>query len=140
MPRHAKQATTDENAEAGNSTREYERKMTHSSECVNSLHMHGDHLLVTAGDDGLVRLTDTRTWSALGSHRVRRVVWDTCCDDTRLFTACDDGTVRIFDYSRSAEATLHQRKEGGGFSEQQMQAFSAAVDAVRRREAQRDSS
>ena len=44
----------------------YEKKMAHA-ECVNSVHVRGDKL-VTAADDGMVRMTDGRIWAAVGSH------------------------------------------------------------------------
>ena len=109
----------------------YEKKMQHT-ECVNSVHLRRGKLITTA-DDGVVRITDPRTFSAVGSHRMKRVVFSACCDDERLFAGCDDGTVHVFDYSSSAATTLNKRGQGGGFSMQQTAALSAAVEAARRR-------
>jgi len=109
----------------------YEKKMAHA-ECVNSVHVRGNQL-VTAADDGMVRITDGRTWGAIGSHKLKRIVFGAVCDDTRVFAGCDDGTVHMYDYSQQAAEALHLREQGGGFSAQQKQALSAAVEAARRR-------
>jgi WD40 repeat protein len=110
----------------------YERKMAHP-ECINSVFVRGD-MLLTAGDDGVVRMTDMRTWGSISSHKIKRVVVGACCDEERLFAGCDDGTVRMYDYSAHAAISIRARQEGGGFTAQQKQAFSAAVEAARRRE------
>ena len=90
--------------------------------------------LVTAADDGLVRITDARNFAqSIGSHRLKRVVFSACCDDERLFAGCDDGTVHVFDYSGRAARDIRAREQGGGLSAQQKEAFGAAVEAARRR-------
>ena len=110
----------------------FEKKMAHA-ECVNSVQLRGGKL-VTAADDGLVRITDARNFAvSIGAHRLKRVVFSACCDDERLFAGCDDGTVHMFDYSAAAAAALHAREQGGGFSVQQKEAFGAAIEAARRR-------
>ncbi len=107
--------------------------MAHA-ECVDSIQLRGNRL-VTAADDGVVRITDTRNFStAVGSHRLKRVVFSATSDDSRLFAGCDDGTVHMFDYSKAAAITLRKREQGGGFSAQQVEALGAAVEAARRRE------
>ena len=94
--------------------------------------MRGD-VILSAGDDGVVRLSDVRTFGAINSHRLKRICYAACADDERLFAGCDDGTIHMFDYSAPAAIALRAREEGGGFSTRQKQALSAAVEAARRR-------
>ena len=117
-------------------TGRFERHSYSHSDCINSLFLHGDYLL-SASDDGLVKLTDRRTFGAEGPiaiHKFKRIVSSACCDDEHIFAGMDDGTVRVFDYSFRGAATLRRRQQGGGFTVQQREAFSAAIEAARRRE------
>lgn len=111
----------------------YEKKMGHA-DCVNSVHVKGDTML-TAADDGLVRLSDVRTFGSIHSHKLKQVVFAACSDESRIFAGCDDGTVHVYDYSAAAAASLRARDEGDGFSVAQKQALAAAVEAARRRAA-----
>ena len=113
-------------------TGRYERRLAHS-ECVNTLHVRGN-LLVSAGDEGVVRLTDMRTLAPVGAHKLTRIVNAACCDEERLYVACDDGLLRMYDYSDSAARLLKGRNDGGGFTQQQREAFARAIEAARRRE------
>ena len=91
--------------------------------------------LLTAGDDGLMRITDTRRLdAALATHKVRRVVYSVAGDEERIYAGCDDGAVRMFDHSLDAHRVLCARSVGGGFSQQQRAALRAAMEAVRGRE------
>lgn len=106
-------------------TGRYERRFAHA-DCCNALAVSG-HYLVSGGDDKIVRITDLRkhSFSSLGSHRVRSVVYAACCDEEAIFVGCDAGDVRIFDYS--AEANPQTGAEAGGFTAQQKAALSQAI-------------
>ena len=60
---------------------------------------------------------------------------------TSTSAGCDDGTIHHYDYSARAAAIIATRESHGtgGFSEQQKQAFTAAVEAARRRQVANDS-
>ena len=111
-------------------TGRYERRFAHA-DCCNALAVTGNYL-VSAGDDKAVRITDLRNhrFSPMGSHRVRSVVFAACCDEESIFVGCDGGDVRILDYS--AEANPETAIEAGGFTAQQKEALSAALDAAQR--------
>ena len=117
----------------------YEKKASHA-ECVNSVHLRGG-TLITAADDGHVRMIDTRSFAAYATQRLKRVVFAACADDEHVFAGCDDGTIHHYDYSARAAAIIATRESHGtgGFSEQQKQAFTAAVEAARRRQVANDS-
>jgi WD40 repeat protein len=111
----------------------YEKCSSHA-ECVNSVHARGLRL-VSAADDGLVRIADLRNFGSISSHKLKRIVFSAAADNERLYAGCDDGQVHVFDYSASAAHVLDARERvGGGFSAQQKLAFSQAVEAVHRRE------
>ena len=65
--------------------------------------------------------------------------WISCDRVVGAYTGCDDGTVHLFDFSGRAAAAMrwHSQEVGGGFSHEQKQALTFAVEAARRREATR---
>ena len=113
----------------------FEKKMGHA-DCVNSVSVKGE-VMLTAADDGLVRLSDTRTFGSIHSHRLRKSASAAVSDEGRIFAGCDDGTVHMFDYSAAAAVRMKTRDQGsGGFSDAQKQALAAAVESARRRAAE----
>ena len=78
-------------------------------------------MLLTGGDDGVVRLHDAGTFTTIGAHRVGRCIFAARFDSTRIYVGCDNGEVRIFDYSSRADAAHAAVK--GGFTPQQKQAL-----------------
>ena len=112
----------------------FEKKMSHA-DCVNTVSVRGDTML-TAADDGIVRLSDTRTFGSIHSHRLRKSACAAVRDEGRIFAGCDDGTVHMFDYSAAAALRIKGREQGGGFSDTQKLALAAAVESARRRAAE----
>ena len=110
------------------------RKLAHA-ECVNALLLDGDaHRLVSASDDGTVRVTDARTFTALHSQRLRRIVFDVAADRERLYAGCDDGTVRVFDHGRAAAAAAAASGSAGGFTAEQRNSLAIALQEARSRQ------
>lgn len=103
----------------------FERKLAHP-EMVNTLEWR-DGTLLTAGDDGVVRLNDAGTFATVAAHRVGRCVFAARFDRTRIFAGLDNGEVRVFDYSSRAAATLAGGE--GGFTPQQKQALFRAFSS-----------
>jgi len=100
----------------------WERKVA-LPEMVNTLEWRGD-MLLTGGDDGVVRLSDVGTFATISGHRVGRCVFAARFDRTRIYAGCDNGEVRVFDYSSRPESA-HAVGEGG-FTPRQKQALQAA--------------
>ena len=110
----------------------FERKLAHA-ECINGMVLDVDtHRLVSASDDGTVRVTDARTFTALHSQRVRRIVFDVAADRERLYAACDDGSVRVYDHGRAAASTA-AAIGSTTFDAQQRHALSLALQTARSR-------
>ena len=110
----------------------FERKLAHA-ECINGMVLDVDtHRLVSASDDGTVRVTDARTFTALHSQRVRRIVFDVAADRERLYAACDDGSVRVYDHGRAAASTA-AASGSTTFDAQQRHALSLALQTARSR-------
>ena len=63
-------------------------------------------------------------WHPTGGHRVGRCVFAARFDRTRIYAGCDNGEVRVFDYSSRPESA-HAAGEGG-FTPRQKQALQAA--------------
>ena len=110
-------------------TGRFERRLAHP-EMVNTLEVRGD-ILLTGGDDGVVRLTDARTFTTFASHRIGRSIAVARFNDTRLYAGCENGEVRCFDYSWRADKAIGTGE--GGLTPQQKQAFAQAITAARRR-------
>ena len=100
----------------------WERKVA-IPEMVNTLEWRGD-MLLTGGDDGVVRLSDVGTFATISAHRVGRCVFAARFDRTRIYAGCDNGEVRVFDYSSRPESA-HAVGEGG-FTPRQKQALFTA--------------
>jgi len=97
-------------------------------------------LLLTASDDGRLRLSDLRSARALATHRLRRAGLSLAIDAHRAYVGCDDGVLRSFDYSaRGAERASADELAGsaggvgGGFTERQRAALALALESQARR-------
>ena len=64
----------------------FERLGCSHNDCVNAVYMHG-HMMLSAGDDGLIKMTDMRTFAPLATHRLRRAVCSVCCKCVRTPTS-----------------------------------------------------
>lgn len=115
-------------------TGRFEKRLAHS-ECVNALHIQGGNILISAGDDGIVKLTDVRTFGSLSSHKLQRIVSSAVSDSERLYSGCDDGVIHSFDYSIQANRNLEERRQASGsFTAAQQQALMEALKASRARQ------
>ena len=125
-------------------TGRYERKFAHT-DCVNGVVAVGEHYLVSAGDDKLVRVADVRRMigtgatagggsadTALANHRTRSVVFCLAADEEAIYAGCDHGDVRVFDYSAEANPSAEQDGVSGGFTGQQKAALAAALSNAQR--------
>ena len=111
-------------------TGRFERRLAHP-EMVNTIEVRGDTLL-TGGDDGVVRLTDARTFATFASHRMGRSITAARFNETRLYAGCENGEVRAFDYSWRADRAIGTGE--GGLTPQQKQALAKAITAARHRQ------
>ena len=60
------------------------RECLQHEECVNAVKVDGERI-VSAGDDGMVKLSDRRTFRVLHSHRLHRMVFSVATDWKQLF-------------------------------------------------------
>lgn len=117
------------------------RRPLHHSSCMCDLALSPDgRLLAAGGNDGIVKLWDTRTWEEVRSFKAHRghIHWARFGPDGRqLATAGWDGTVKIWDVTTGA---WHQTLEYGNgedvvyslaFSPEGRWIASAGQDAVK---------
>lgn len=120
-------------------TGRYEKMGAHS-DCVNgACVVPNSQVIATGGDDKMVRLTDLRMAAAyqpVGAHQLRSVIFSLCADEEALYAGVEEGELKTFDFSATANP-IRPRGQGqggqgqGGFTPEQKAALAAAMAAAR---------
>jgi WD40 repeat protein len=120
-------------------TGRYEKMGAHS-DCVNgACVVPNSQVIATGGDDKMVRLTDLRMAAAyqpVGAHQLRSVIFSLCADEEALYAGVEEGELKTFDFSATANP-IRPRGQGqggqgqGGFTPEQKAALAAAMATAR---------